>query len=64
MGKYGEVAVKAVEDFQAGRAKTVTDAWDVAAQQVFPISLSAQQKGCPKSTFLGLCELGLVSGVS
>lgn len=63
MGKYGMAAVNAVRAYTSGRARSVTDAWDVAAQVAFPNSQSAQVKGCPKGTFLGLCESGKIVGI-
>ena len=39
-------------------------AWENAVKHEFPTSLNNQQKGCPKSTFLGLCEEGLIKGVN
>lgn len=40
------------------------DAWEKAVVKMFPGSKSNQQKGCPKNTFLGLCENGYVKGVN
>lgn len=37
--------------------------WQLFVEDLFPNSESAQDKGCPKSTFLGLCEAGLVKGI-
>ena len=39
-------------------------AWQQAVKQEFPNSLNNQQKCCPKNTFLGLCEEGIVKGIS
>jgi hypothetical protein len=41
-----------------------SEAWDVAASEVFPHSESLQKKSCPRGTYLGLCEEGLVLGIS
>jgi hypothetical protein len=41
---------------------SVVQAWVAAACETFT-TIPAQTKGCPKSTFLGLCEAGLVAGV-
>jgi hypothetical protein len=38
-------------------------AWQSAIAQ-FTDSPNSRKKGCPKSAFLGLCEEGLVSGIS
>lgn len=62
-GKYGLVALNAVnklthiDDLEPGNA------WDEAAAYVFTTQLSSRKKGCPRSTFLGLCEAGRVKGV-
>ncbi|WP_052380253.1 MULTISPECIES: hypothetical protein [unclassified Pseudoalteromonas] len=39
-------------------------AWASEALTVFPTQSSSRVKGCPKSAFLGLCELGTVKGVA
>ncbi len=64
MGKYGEVAVRAVDLIHSGKCQAPREAWDQAAASVFPERQRASRsKGCPRSAFLGLCEEGLVSGV-
>jgi hypothetical protein len=60
---YGKVAVRAVELVVHGTCASPSEAWDIAAREVFPDSPSQQVKSCPRSTFLGLCEEGLVIGV-
>jgi len=39
------------------------DAWNKAMLKEFPHSKSNQEKGCPKNTFLGLCEISCIKGV-
>ncbi len=63
MGKYGESAVIAVNALKSGKASNPADAWSQAVREVFPDSKSSRSKGCPRSTFLGMCEEGLVKGV-
>lgn len=63
MGKYGVAAVNAVRAYTAGKARNATDAWDIAVREVFPNSQSSQVKGCPRGTFLGICENGKVVGI-
>jgi len=63
MGKYGMTAVKAANLLQQGRVDSPPEAWRSAAHTVFPDSMSSQQKGCPRDTFLGLCQEGLVRGI-
>lgn len=43
---------------------TPAEAWAKAVLKEFPNSISSQIKGCPKSTFLGLCEDGYIKKVS
>jgi hypothetical protein len=62
MREYGEVAVGAAELTQTGGVQP-PEAWERAAQNVFPHSASLQEKGCPRGAYLGLCEDGLVVGV-
>jgi hypothetical protein len=62
MAKYGECAVQAAK--LASNCGNPVSAWNQAAASTFNESRSAREKGCPKSTFLGLCENGLVAGVA
>jgi hypothetical protein len=57
--KYGEVAIKAAKE--KGNPK---DNWLKEVQKAFFDSESSQKKSCPKSTFLGLCQEGLVKGIA
>ena len=34
-----------------------------AVTEFFPHSKESQKKGCPKSTFLGICGSGLIDGI-
>lgn len=61
MGKYGDVALRATELVR--EVGSPVDAWERAALVVFPSQPSSRSKGCPKNTYLGLCEEGLVRGV-
>ncbi|SFS79196.1 DUF6979 family protein [Lutibacter maritimus] len=61
MNKYGKAAIKSVDLINLG--KTPAEAWEIATLEIFGESTSAI-KSCPKSTFLGLCEDGLVKGIS
>jgi len=63
MGRYGQTAVLATEFFCAEKTVSPPEAWKDAAKSVFADSISSQVKGCPRSTYLGLCEAGLVQGV-
>jgi hypothetical protein len=63
MAKYGKVAVEATVSLQGDPSRPPRDAWQAAARKVFPTQTSSQEKGCPRSAYLGLCEDGLVVGV-
>lgn len=63
MAGYGDVALKAVALISREDKLTPATAWDAAVAEAFPHSKSAQEKGCPRSTFLGLCESGRLKGV-
>ena len=38
-------------------------AWEASAAKIFAHSPTSEHKPCPKSTFLGLAELGEIAGV-
>jgi len=63
MGKYGDAAIKANRFLLTGRANSPSQAWSSAVKTIFPQSVSSQKKGCPKTTYLSLCEEGLIKGV-
>jgi len=62
MPAYGNAAVKAVNLFTAGKASSVVDGWEIATRELFNTE-SGRTKGCPRTTFLGICEGGNVIGV-
>lgn len=62
MGNYGKAAVKAVELVESGYVKSPIEAWQKATIEIFGEGTS-QRKVCPRSTFLGLCEEGLIKGI-
>lgn len=64
MGKYGEVAIIAVNLIIGEKATDPIEAWQIAVKKIFPDSESSRKKGCPRSTFLGLCESGYIPGVT
>ena len=61
MNKYGQTDLKAVQNYKSSYA--ITEIYASAAKEIFFDSISSQEKGCPKGTFLGLCEAGLVKGI-
>jgi hypothetical protein len=62
MPAYGNAAVKAVNLYTAGKASSVVDGWEIATRELFNTE-SGRTKGCPRTTFLGVCEGGNVIGV-
>ena len=62
MPKYAEVATRAVGLMLWAPGTSPRAAWMRAGERVFPDSESSREKGCPMSTFLGLCEEGVVPG--
>ena len=62
--KYGKAAVDAVRLIQDDKYKNPIYAWEYALSKYFPVHSSSWKKGCPRNTFLGLCEEGKVKGVS
>ena|ERR1039457_114825 len=62
MGKYGETAVRAVRLYANGKASSIVDVWEIVARETLTTE-STQKKPCPRSTFLGVCESGIVVGV-
>ncbi len=64
MGKYGQAAVNAVSLIVSGKAADPPDAWKQATIAIFGKGTSSQEKSCPRDAFLGLCESGMVKGVS
>jgi len=61
MGKYGQTALQATRLVNEGSVDSPTEAWTV--HRIFPNQEASQKKGCPKNTYLSLCEVGLVRGV-
>lgn len=64
MSKYKEAAVLAAQLLKNGDCTEPGVAWNQATKKVFPSSTSLQDKGCPKGTFLGLCNKGLIDGLA
>lgn len=62
MRLYGHTAVKAVSYYKK-EGLTPVEAWEKAAMDVFPHSVTSRTKGCPKHTFLALCQEGLIHGI-
>lgn len=63
MNKYGLSALKAVDLIVSRQANTPESAWEMATLEIFGAGTSGQSKGCPRSTFLALCETGKLKGI-
>jgi hypothetical protein len=63
MGKYGDAAIRATDLVRSRKHDSPTDAWQAAVEEIFPNSPSSRAKGCPRGSYLGLCEEGIVTGV-
>ena len=59
--KYGIIAVEAA--CEASHGVDPLTAWKASAAKIFSDSPSSEHKGCPKSAFLGLAELGEIAGI-
>ena len=63
MNKYGRAAVDAVVIIKDGHLSDPIAAWEKAMQTIFSKGTASQKKRCPRNTFLGLCEDGMINGV-
>ena len=61
--KYPKIALCAVDQLQRNADINPSEAWNKAACIFYPENEAARKKSCPRSSFLGLCEKGLVRGV-
>ena len=62
--KYGNSALLAMKLITSNQAQGPGDAWETGTTSVFGKGSSSQVKSCPRDAFLGLCEAGLVRGVT
>jgi hypothetical protein len=64
MGKYGQAAEIAAKLLAGRTALSPRAAWVATVTQLFPHSVSSQTKGCPRDSFLAICELGVLRNVA
>jgi hypothetical protein len=64
MRGYSLAATKAAETLNRDSTISPLGAWQRAVEEVLSHSRCQQVKGCPKGTFLGLCEDGYIKGVA
>jgi hypothetical protein len=62
--RYGEAALMAAKMETYGKAYTPQERWQQAVQKLYSTSPAAQKKNAPRYAFLGLCEAGLVKGIT
>jgi hypothetical protein len=60
--RYGEAAIMATRQGPSANINPIAR-WESAMERLYPTSLAARKKGCPRAAFLGLCEEGLVKGI-
>jgi hypothetical protein len=63
MNRYGQAAINAVQSIRNNSALEPEQAWEIATIKIFGEGTAMQLKGCPKNSFLALCETGKVQGV-
>lgn len=63
MGKYGQAAVRAAKLVNSKVFDSPVNAWNQATIEIFGEGTPSQMKGCPRSTFYGLCDEGFVHGI-
>jgi hypothetical protein len=60
--RYGQAAILAAQ--QASNGANPEALWEDALEKLYPTSPVARKKNGPRGAFLGLCEEGLVKGIS
>jgi len=63
MNKYGKAAIMAVTLIKGNPKMMPVEAWKSATNMIFGKDNTGRFKGCPKNTFLALCETGRVKYV-
>lgn len=63
MNKYAQVAINTVEKIKINPNLNPKDAWKIEAALIFGEGTHSYKKGCPKGSFLGLCEEGLIEDI-
>lgn len=63
MTKYGEAAIKSVNAMISNKGNNPADVWYFITSDIFGEGTASQKKGCPRNTFLALCEEGMIKGI-
>ncbi len=61
--RYGEAALMVARQAASAEIDPVVQ-WRNAMETLYPTSVAARKKRSPRGAFLGLCEEGLVAGIS
>lgn len=61
--QYGLAAIDAVNLMKNGIVENPRIAWEEALSKYCERGSFAWEKGCPRGTFLGLCEEGYIKGI-
>lgn len=61
--KYALAAIYAANLLQENRLLSPLEAWQLAIKVHYPNSPTSQEKGCPRNTFLALCETCQIKGI-
>ena len=64
MSKYAQAAVDIVKRCQNAQSPDLKSEWDKSMMEMYPNQEPARTKSCPRNAFLGLCESGMVAGIS
>jgi hypothetical protein len=63
MGMFGEAAIRSTRYFLTSKARSPQEAWPLAMTELSR-SRQSQTKSCPRNAYLGLCEAGVIRGIS
>lgn len=63
MNKYGRTALRAA-DLAMNKALSPLEAWQKIAAEEFAGLPEAMNKSCPREAFLGLCDAGMLNGIT
>ncbi|MBW8011213.1 MAG: hypothetical protein FVQ83_08235 [Chloroflexi bacterium] len=63
MNKYAKSALEAVRLVKESEEIGPKKAWEIATSNYYGVGTPSQKKSCPKCTFLGLCDEGLINGI-
>ena len=62
MDRYAQVAINTIYNVKT-TGNSPDYAWKLESERTFGKGTALAKKGCPKGTFLGLCEEGLIKDI-